>query len=120
MLVPPPTTPLTIERVHQLDQEIDNKQYEDNTHKLEQESLSLPLTTHSPCTVTQAEEEEVYCFCRKGQIEGETMVCCDLCNEWFHVGCVGLTQAMAKRMHGYSCPSCVPPEEEEAPPSSPL
>lgn len=34
------------------------------------------------------------------------MICCDVCNEWFHGTCVGISRKQAVEIKKYSCPSC--------------
>ncbi|QLG71078.1 hypothetical protein HG535_0B01160 [Zygotorulaspora mrakii] len=33
------------------------------------------------------ENQEIYCFCRRGDIGG-TMIECEVCKEWYHTGCI--------------------------------
>lgn len=47
---------------------------------------------------------KVYCFCR--QAFHGNMVGCDLCDEWYHLPCVGLTKAQADRFDKYVCLRC--------------
>jgi hypothetical protein len=65
--------------------------------------------------VEEVDEEEdesqgkVYCICRKGAIEGETMIQCDnaICQEWYHYRCVGLLETFrAPKNKKWFCPSC--------------
>lgn len=34
------------------------------------------------------------------------MVSCDVCEDWYHLRCVGVTQTAAKSMKKYVCPVC--------------
>lgn len=34
------------------------------------------------------------------------MVSCDVCEEWYHMGCVRLSAAAARSMRKYTCPVC--------------
>lgn len=34
------------------------------------------------------------------------MIGCDLCSNWFHVKCIGLTEVQAKAMDKYVCNEC--------------
>jgi DNA-binding transcriptional regulator YhcF (GntR family) len=40
------------------------------------------------------------------------MVQCDMCDEWYHLECVGLTEAQAQQIDKYFCAQCVPPEKK--------
>jgi len=60
---------------------------------------------------SESEEEEpddgkLYCLCKKPYDKWDFMIACDSCDDWFHVRCVGLTQAAAKRIKQYICPLC--------------
>jgi long-subunit acyl-CoA synthetase (AMP-forming) len=34
------------------------------------------------------------------------MICCDICEEWLHGKCVGITSIEAKKIKKYVCPNC--------------
>lgn len=38
-------------------------------------------------------DENLYCFCRDKFKEGEVMICCDTCEEWYHFECLGLLKS---------------------------
>lgn len=50
------------------------------------------------------EEVPVYCICRKP--EGGFMICCEVCNEWYHGRCVGIEREMGERLPQYTCHVC--------------
>jgi hypothetical protein len=47
---------------------------------------------------------QLYCLCR--QIYFGQMVGCDLCDDWFHLSCIGLTQAQVDKSSSYHCLRC--------------
>lgn len=47
---------------------------------------------------------ECYCFCRLGS-HGQ-MIGCDLCAEWYHYSCVGITPVQAEKIEKYVCLRC--------------
>ena len=47
----------------------------------------------------------VYCYCRLPD-NGETMICCDKCEEWFHVQCI--TSVPTNALDGWLCNDCKP------------
>lgn len=53
------------------------------------------------------EDGEVYCICRKPD-DGTPMVCCDGCDEWYHIKCVGLHKDEVNNLLvKYYCPKCI-------------
>lgn len=51
------------------------------------------------------DEGEVYCICRRGD-NGEWMIACDSCDDWFHGSCVNLTEKGSSIVVKYVCPRC--------------
>lgn len=49
--------------------------------------------------------EDVYCLCR-GPDDGSVMLCCDMCDEWFHCRCVQIDPEKAGNIEHYTCPTC--------------
>ncbi|EQC41255.1 hypothetical protein SDRG_01230 [Saprolegnia diclina VS20] len=47
---------------------------------------------------------EQYCICR--QPYDGLMIGCDLCDDWFHDTCIGLSKEKAEKVEDYVCPSC--------------
>jgi len=45
-------------------------------------------------------------FCICGDRAYDVMVCCDLCEDWFHTSCVQLTVEQAQRLKSYVCDNC--------------
>lgn len=50
--------------------------------------------------------EEVYCICRKPDNDGELMVACDGCDEWFHFKCMKLDKRNKDLVKSYFCKFC--------------
>ncbi len=49
--------------------------------------------------------EEEYCWCRSPA--SECMICCEKCEEWFHIACVGIpTMTKAKKIDKFYCITC--------------
>lgn len=55
---------------------------------------------------TGSRRDRVYCICRKKYDPTKFYVGCDVCNEWFHGNCVGITEAMSKDMTEFICDAC--------------
>ncbi|XP_031787989.1 nucleosome-remodeling factor subunit NURF301 isoform X3 [Nasonia vitripennis] len=51
-------------------------------------------------------KEKLYCLCRTPYDETKFYVGCDLCNNWFHGDCVGITEEMSKTMSEFVCTEC--------------
>jgi len=51
-------------------------------------------------------QAELFCLCQQPYHADTAMVSCDACEEWFHLRCVGLSQAAAKSLRKYTCPVC--------------
>ncbi|XP_049823872.1 nucleosome-remodeling factor subunit NURF301 isoform X3 [Aethina tumida] len=49
---------------------------------------------------------KLYCVCRKPYDETKFYVGCDLCNNWFHGDCVGITEKSSKSLTEFVCNEC--------------
>ncbi|KAH8289050.1 hypothetical protein KR054_006826 [Drosophila jambulina] len=62
---------------------------------------------------------KLWCVCRQPH-NNRFMICCDLCEDWFHGTCVGVTKAMGTEMEhkgvDWKCPKCVKKQEEKSQP----
>ncbi|KAJ7760574.1 hypothetical protein B0H16DRAFT_1884744 [Mycena metata] len=47
----------------------------------------------------------IYCLCRKGD-DGSPMVNCGECDEWYHFGCISLSENTADDINVYICAPC--------------
>ncbi|XP_039292245.1 nucleosome-remodeling factor subunit NURF301 isoform X2 [Nilaparvata lugens] len=50
--------------------------------------------------------EKLLCICRTPYDETKFYVGCDLCNNWFHGDCVGITEEMSKTLTEFVCTEC--------------
>lgn len=57
----------------------------------------------------------LWCICRKPH-GGRFMVCCDLCNEWFHGECIGVSRKQSREIELstslWFCPTCTDKRSE--------
>ncbi|KAM9472506.1 nucleosome-remodeling factor subunit BPTF-like isoform 17-T17 [Salvelinus alpinus] len=51
-------------------------------------------------------EVKLYCVCKTPYDEDKFYIGCDLCSNWFHGACVGITEKEAKKMDDYVCNGC--------------
>eukprot|EP00039_Didymoeca_costata_P018008 m.331728 g.331728 ORF g.331728 m.331728 type:complete len:1565 (+) comp16789_c0_seq1:290-4984(+) len=63
------------------------------------------------------EAEELYCICRQPYNDELVMILCDECNDWFHLECLGLTDAEINESEEYYCPSCQEARNAKAKPN---
>ncbi|XP_022696586.1 nucleosome-remodeling factor subunit NURF301-like isoform X2 [Varroa jacobsoni] len=53
-----------------------------------------------------ASASKVYCICKKPYDPSKFMIGCDLCSNWFHTTCIGVTEAQARAMDSWVCSDC--------------
>ncbi|EDW67985.1 death-inducer obliterator 1 [Drosophila virilis] len=62
---------------------------------------------------------KLWCICRQPH-NNRFMICCDLCEDWYHGTCVSVTKAMGLEMEqkgiDWKCPKCVKKQEEKTQP----
>ncbi|KAF5303230.1 hypothetical protein FQR65_LT19011 [Abscondita terminalis] len=63
-------------------------------------------STPSSNMLRNSKKEKVYCICRTPYDETKFYVGCDLCNNWFHGDCVGITEESSKSMTEFICTEC--------------
>merc|ERR1712071_92 len=51
-------------------------------------------------------KKKLYCICRKPYDNSKFYVGCDLCSNWFHGDCVGITENMSQTMSEFVCQGC--------------
>ncbi|KAK0170901.1 hypothetical protein PV328_008686 [Microctonus aethiopoides] len=60
----------------------------------------------SSVSTNRLRKEKLYCLCRTPYDETKFYVGCDLCNNWFHGECVGITEEMSKSLSEFVCTEC--------------
>ncbi|XP_062243495.1 nucleosome-remodeling factor subunit BPTF-like isoform X5 [Platichthys flesus] len=63
----------------------------------------LIVTTN---TKDNKKEIKLYCVCKTPYDETKFYIGCDLCTNWYHGDCVGITEKEAKKMDDYICVEC--------------
>ncbi|XP_032471514.1 nucleosome-remodeling factor subunit BPTF isoform X8 [Phocoena sinus] len=51
-------------------------------------------------------DTKLYCICKTPYDESKFYIGCDLCTNWYHGECVGITEKEAKKMDVYICNDC--------------
>ena len=62
------------------------------------------------------------CVCQDAVTDDAWMIECDVCQVWFHLGCVGMDPAESEALAKYHCPRCAPmcgPSLPKSPPPPP-
>ena len=68
---------------------------------------SLGKETVGKKDIKDGEDIQVFCYCRKPD-DGEIMVFCNSCEEWFHGRCVGILSEMdSQKIGDYFCDICM-------------
>jgi len=50
---------------------------------------------------SEDDPERLWCICRKPH-NNRFMICCDVCEEWFHGKCVGISKQIGKAIYYYN------------------
>ncbi|XP_051905887.1 nucleosome-remodeling factor subunit BPTF isoform X1 [Hippocampus zosterae] len=51
-------------------------------------------------------DNKLYCICKTPYDESKFYIGCDLCSNWFHGACVGITEKEAKKLEDFVCNDC--------------
>uniref|UniRef100_A0A4W6FTQ3 Bromodomain PHD finger transcription factor n=1 Tax=Lates calcarifer TaxID=8187 RepID=A0A4W6FTQ3_LATCA len=57
-------------------------------------------------TKESKKDTKLYCICKTPYDETKFYIGCDLCTNWYHGDCVGITEKEAKKMDDYICVEC--------------
>ncbi|XP_028310256.1 nucleosome-remodeling factor subunit BPTF isoform X2 [Gouania willdenowi] len=60
------------------------------------------------CSTSKDDKKDpkLYCVCRTPYDESKFYIGCDLCSNWFHGACVGITEKEAKKLEDFVCNDC--------------
>nr|XP_039255576.1 nucleosome-remodeling factor subunit BPTF-like [Styela clava] len=50
--------------------------------------------------------QELYCICRTPYDDSMFYIGCDICQDWYHGDCVGISEKDADKIEFYTCPRC--------------
>jgi hypothetical protein len=60
----------------------------------------------SPASKRIKSNEILYCRCKKPYVDDETMICCDMCEDWYHLRCIGVSEEEVNSIALYVCNKC--------------
>ncbi|KAH8419062.1 hypothetical protein KR222_002912 [Zaprionus bogoriensis] len=87
-------------------------------------SNKLDVSQANDAEASESQEDDddpnkLWCICRQPH-NNRFMICCDLCEDWYHGTCVSVTKAMGLEMEqkgiDWKCPKCVKRQEEKSQP----
>ena len=58
------------------------------------------------CSSEMTGKKSLFCLCR-GPDDGEFMIQCEECKEWYHGSCVNVTPEQADHIDVFLCPDCI-------------
>lgn len=61
---------------------------------------------HLPRPTRSVKSIKVYCVCRMPEDYDDQMVCCDQCDEWFHLACLNLRSQDVNKTKEWKCNGC--------------
>ncbi|XP_033215194.1 nucleosome-remodeling factor subunit NURF301 isoform X2 [Belonocnema kinseyi] len=82
-----------------------NRSGKPKSRKSQGNSITPPGGSSAP-NANRMRKEKLYCLCRTPYDETKFYVGCDLCNNWFHGECVGITEEMSKTLSEFVCTEC--------------
>ncbi|XP_027283570.2 nucleosome-remodeling factor subunit BPTF isoform X12 [Cricetulus griseus] len=72
----------------------------------EKDSKSKKKKMISTTSKEAKKDTRLYCICKTPYDESKFYIGCDLCTNWYHGECVGITEKEAKKMDVYICNDC--------------
>lgn len=72
----------------------------------EKDSRSKKKKMISTTSKEAKKDTRLYCICKTPYDESKFYIGCDLCTNWYHGECVGITEKEAKKMDVYICNDC--------------
>ncbi|KAF5897783.1 nucleosome-remodeling factor subunit BPTF isoform X2, partial [Clarias magur] len=86
-----------------------------SAHKRKYEDESADKSKKKKMITTTSRETNkdtnLYCVCKTPYDETKFYIGCDLCTNWYHGDCVGITEKEAKKMDDYICAECKQAQE---------
>jgi nucleosome-remodeling factor subunit BPTF len=70
-------------------------------------------TSHAGDHAAALKKDKVYCICKTKYDATKFYVGCDVCSNWFHGSCIGITEKMSRGMTEYVCEECRSAKEND-------
>jgi len=75
-------------------------------HQKFQKELEAELEELNSNSSDPIDYEKKYCICNDTYQDGDFMIQCDDCDDWYHGECVGITEEEAENISQYTCDLC--------------
>eukprot|EP00094_Tigriopus_californicus_P011143 TCALIF_10753-PA protein Name:"Similar to E(bx) Nucleosome-remodeling factor subunit NURF301 (Drosophila melanogaster)" AED:0.03 eAED:0.03 QI:0/0.85/0.75/0.87/1/1/8/257/2554 len=62
---------------------------------------------------SMVKKDKIYCLCKTKYDPTKFYVGCDICSNWFHGSCVGITKSMSRNMSEFVCKDCKKAKEDQ-------
>ncbi|XP_058805626.1 death-inducer obliterator 1 isoform X2 [Phymastichus coffea] len=92
---------------------------QDMIYNMDDEEEEEEEEEEEPNSDSEDDPNRLWCICRQPH-NNRFMICCDMCQDWFHGKCVHVTKAMGEQMESqgieWVCPNCSKKKSEESKP----
>ncbi|XP_075207616.1 LOW QUALITY PROTEIN: nucleosome-remodeling factor subunit BPTF [Anomaloglossus baeobatrachus] len=102
---PSPTSPTTTSSSHKRKRE-EEKEHHHHHHHPHHPSKPKKKKIISATSKDNKKDNKLYCICRTPYDESKFYIGCELCANWYHGECVGITETEAKKVDVYICNEC--------------
>eukprot|EP00468_Gymnochlora_sp_CCMP2014_P009126 CAMPEP_0167763366 /NCGR_PEP_ID=MMETSP0110_2-20121227/13323_1 /TAXON_ID=629695 /ORGANISM="Gymnochlora sp., Strain CCMP2014" /LENGTH=137 /DNA_ID=CAMNT_0007650423 /DNA_START=9 /DNA_END=425 /DNA_ORIENTATION=- len=75
-------------------------------HHLFQLEVEKELQDANARSLEPIDYSKKYCICNDTYQDGDFMIQCDMCNDWFHGECVGIEEEEGEKIDEYICKFC--------------
>ncbi|XP_069511125.1 nucleosome-remodeling factor subunit BPTF isoform X2 [Ambystoma mexicanum] len=79
--------------------------------KSRKKKMISTTSTASKETKEETQDTKLYCVCKTPYDESKFYIGCDLCTNWYHGDCAGITEKEAKKLDVYICNDCTRAQE---------
>ncbi|XP_074116656.1 nucleosome-remodeling factor subunit BPTF isoform X7 [Sminthopsis crassicaudata] len=105
-LPPPPQHSVNVTSTPTLPIPVSSQKRKRDDEKESSASKSKKKKMISTTSKETKKDTKLYCICKTPYDESKFYIGCDLCTNWYHGECVGITEKEAKKMDVYICNDC--------------